>query len=97
MKKWNANASISAGKYIGEVEAETVEEAIDKAYKHRNADCSVCHQCSDDVNDPEITAVHVYCAETDEHGTDERNFLGEVAALKARIAELEAQLKAGAP
>jgi hypothetical protein len=45
------------------------------------------------VCDPEFTAVHVYCDETEESGTDERNFFGEIAALKARIEELEAKLE----
>jgi hypothetical protein len=93
VKTWSANASVSAGKYIGEVEAETAEEAIEKAWNHKNAACSVCHQCSEEVCDPEFTAVHVYCDETEESGTDERNFFGEIAALKARIEELEAKLE----
>jgi hypothetical protein len=84
---------VSAGKYIGEVEAETAEEAIKKAWNHKNAACSVCHQCSEEVCDPEFTAVHVYCDETEESGTDALDLHSEISSLKARIAELEAKLE----
>ena len=93
MKKWRATASISAGKYIGEVVGETAKEAIDKAYQHKDASCSVCHECSHEVSDPEIISICVYCDETDEQGTDALDLHSEISSLKARIAELEAKLE----
>ena len=54
MAKWSITASVVGSKYVGEVEADTQEEAIEKGWKHPNAYCSVCHACSDDIEDPEL-------------------------------------------
>ena len=58
-KKWDCYATITAGKYLGEVEAETEEEAIEKAENLESCYVSVCHQCSSDVSDPNITDITV--------------------------------------
>jgi hypothetical protein len=42
-------------KYLGEVEADTMEEAIEKG--GRRAHVSLCHQCSHECEDPEIQEV----------------------------------------
>ena len=57
MKKWNAYGRVVGSKYLGIIEAETEKEALDKAAKQ----CSVClcHQCSDECEDPEIDQITV--------------------------------------
>lgn len=54
MKTYSIYAKVVGSKYIGEVEAESEEEAIKKAYKHPNAHVSLCHQCSHHCEDVEI-------------------------------------------
>jgi len=50
-------------KYIGEVEAANAEEAEAKGWKM--AHVSVCHQCSDQIGDPEIDEIVVEPQEVD--------------------------------
>jgi hypothetical protein len=57
MAKWSLTGCISAGKYLGTVEAETKEEAIEKGWQLESCHVSVCHQCADDVEDPEIIEI----------------------------------------
>lgn len=54
-KKWKAYGVVTGNTYIGEVDAETAEEAVQKAID--KADIGMCHQCSVRCEDPEITAV----------------------------------------
>lgn len=56
-KRWRAYGSVGASTYIGVVEADTKEEAIEKAFDQ--ADVGVCHQCSHSISDPEVTEVEV--------------------------------------
>ncbi len=58
MSKWDVFATVKAGKYIGQVEAETKEEAEQLAWGLPGASVSVCHQCSRDIEDPEIDKLH---------------------------------------
>jgi hypothetical protein len=46
-----------AGAYVGEVEADSVEEALEKA-ESMGHDVSLCHQCSHKIEDPELTEFH---------------------------------------
>jgi hypothetical protein len=54
MAKWTIYGAVRASKYVGQVEAETEEEAIEKGWKLDTVGCSVCHQCADEIEDPEI-------------------------------------------
>lgn len=54
MRRWNVYGAVRASKYLGEFEAETAEEAVQLALDSDAASCSVCHQCSSEVEDPEI-------------------------------------------
>ena len=65
MKKWDIIGSVVASKFLGTVEAETWEEAIEKGWKL--ADVSVCHECSSEVSDPSIDDIEAIC-EYDEKG-----------------------------
>jgi hypothetical protein len=48
-----------AGKYLGEVEADSEDEAKEKAWELDTCYVSFCHQCADQAEDPEITEVSV--------------------------------------
>lgn len=60
MPKYRVSAAVVGSKYIGEFEAGSEEEAIDKAMSSDAAYVSVCHQCSRDISDPELEN---FCAE----------------------------------
>lgn len=53
MPRYNVVAKVVGSKYLGEFEAETAEEAIEKALVSRAAHISLCHQCTDECEDPE--------------------------------------------
>jgi len=59
MAKFNCYATISGSKYLGQVEADTSEEAEEKAFKLPSASVHLCHQCAEDIEDPEVTQVSV--------------------------------------
>jgi len=53
MKKWNVCLAFGASRFVGGVEAETAEEAIEKAID-TDGYVGLCHQCSHeiDIGDP---------------------------------------------
>ena len=60
VKKWSVHAKITGSRYLGEVEAKTKEEAEEKAEKLADENSvSLCHQCSDQIEDPEIESCYV--------------------------------------
>jgi hypothetical protein len=48
VKKWNVCLAFSASKFVGGVEAETEQEAIEKALEQEGF-ASLCHQCSSEI------------------------------------------------
>lgn len=52
MAKYSVYGKVVATKFIGEFEAESKEEAIKMA--EDEAYVSICHQCSSEVEDPEV-------------------------------------------
>lgn len=52
--KYALYGKVVGSKYLGEVEADSVEEAIEKGYALDTCHVSVCHQCSHDIEDPVI-------------------------------------------
>lgn len=58
--KYRVYAAVTGGKYIGEFEADTKEEAIDKAQDSDAAQVSLCHHCSSECESPET---HKFIAE----------------------------------
>lgn len=54
IKTYSIYAKVVGSKYIGEVEAESEDQAIEKAEEHPNAYISLCHQCSHHCEDAEI-------------------------------------------
>ena len=59
MAKYSCNGIVSGGKYLGTVEADTPEEAKEKAWKLDACHVSFCHQCSENCEDPQITDIDV--------------------------------------
>lgn len=59
MAKYMVVGAVSASKYLGEVEADSPEEAKEKALKELDGFVSVCHQCAAEVEDPEIHEIFV--------------------------------------
>lgn len=53
MPKWDVYGKVSATKYLGQFEAETAEDAEQMAME-ANGHVAVCHQCANEVSDPEI-------------------------------------------
>jgi len=56
VKKYKVYARITGGKYLGEYEAATEDEAIEKAIKEAGS-VSLCHQCSRQIDDLDIDEV----------------------------------------
>ena len=59
MKRWRVCAVVAGSKYLGEVEAETREDAIKKGYELDTACVSLCHACAGEVEDAEIQEILV--------------------------------------
>jgi len=59
MTKWNCSGTVTAGIYLGQVDADTEKEAIEKAQQLDTCSISVCNQCAEQIEDPEVTEVHV--------------------------------------
>lgn len=53
MRKWNVSIVFAASKYVMGIEAETKEEAIEKAID-QDGYASLCHQCSEEIELGEI-------------------------------------------
>lgn len=51
-RKWHVSATVVAGHYVGEFEAETGEEAIVMASEE--AHVRACYQCARGIQDPEL-------------------------------------------
>lgn len=58
-KTWLVTGVVSAGKFIGKVEAETEEEAKRLGYEHENCYASTCHHCAKHFDSPEIVSIEV--------------------------------------
>ncbi len=65
-KRWRVSGKVVGSKYLGEFVAATAEEAVDLALKSNAAYVSLCHQCSDECEDPEIHSAHAYEMKEDE-------------------------------
>jgi hypothetical protein len=56
MARWRVTGAVTGSQYMGEFEAETADAAIDKANIAKGGSFGVCHQCSDVIEDAEVTA-----------------------------------------
>ena len=57
--KYLCYAVVTGTKYLGTVEAETEQEAADKAVELPTASVALCHQCVRECSDPEIQEIEV--------------------------------------
>ena len=65
-KRWSITGRVVGGKYLGEVEAETVNEAEAKGWKL--ASVHLCHVCAKQVEDAEIDEIQATCEDDEEGG-----------------------------
>jgi hypothetical protein len=58
VKKWNVYGKVTGSRYIGVFEADTEAEALEKANNEsdRCGMATVCHQCSDVIEEIEVEA-----------------------------------------
>ena len=59
MKTWSVHGQVSAGRFVGTVEAETKEEAEKAAWKELDMGVYLCHQCADQAEDAAVTEIVV--------------------------------------
>jgi hypothetical protein len=57
MPKFAVHARIVGSKYLGEFEADNADEAIAKAEASGASYVSMCHQCSEECEDPECDKI----------------------------------------
>lgn len=57
--KYTVYGKVVGTKFLGTFEAESPEEAEELALANGNYHISVCHQCSREVDDPEIESIIV--------------------------------------
>ena len=58
-KKWHVYATVTGGKYLGTIMAPTREAAEEAAWDMDNAFANLCHQCSTECEDAEISKISV--------------------------------------
>lgn len=59
MKKWGCYGVVIGSKFLGTVEAETQEEAQEKAEQLESNYVSFCHHCSSQCEDAEVREIVV--------------------------------------
>jgi hypothetical protein len=63
MSKWRVYGIVTGSKYLGEFEAKTKEEAEQLAIDSELASVTMCYQCAEECEDPEIHEVNVEAAD----------------------------------
>lgn len=61
MATFHCYAAVTGGKYLGEFEADTAEQAVELAW--HEAHVSLCHHCSREISDPEVDSITAEPAE----------------------------------
>lgn len=72
MPRYHINAAIAGSKYIGDVDAENAEDAIFRGYEMKECFVSVCHQCSRQIEDPEVISLSATNADDPSDFKDDR-------------------------
>lgn len=57
MARFRIHGIVSGSKYLGEIEADNKEEAIEKGFELDACYVSMCHQCSREIEDPEVREI----------------------------------------
>ena len=64
MPIYRCTATVTGSKYLGEVNADSMEQAIERANAlAEDIGVSLCHHCAEECEDPEITNVAVALVE----------------------------------
>jgi hypothetical protein len=63
MPRFRCYGKVVGSKYLGVFEAETEEEATEKALASEAACISLCHQCAGECEDPEVERIDIDIAE----------------------------------
>lgn len=59
MPKYKCYGKVVGSKYLGEVVADSVDEAKRAATHLPSVEVSLCHQCDDECGDPEVQEITV--------------------------------------
>lgn len=59
MKKYRVYGIVTGSKYLGIIEAENEDDAKEKGFNLDGVYVSVCHQCSNEIDDPDIHEIQV--------------------------------------
>lgn len=91
--KYQVGGAVHASTFIGEFEANSPGEAFERAYE--SARVSVCHQCADGIQDPEIAELWAEDENgdtTNEESTHDQlvEAQSQLATALAKVAELQA-------
>jgi hypothetical protein len=62
MPDFHVYGHVTGSKYLGKFTANSKEEAMEMAEKSENNYVSLCHQCSDECEDPEIHSMNAEVA-----------------------------------
>lgn len=66
LKKYTIIGIVETGKWLGMIEANSEEEALEIAEKDKNIQnnsyISLCHQCANELDDPQITELRAFPA-----------------------------------
>ena len=54
MKKYRVYGLVYGSKYLGTIEAENQVDAERRAWNELDVHVSICHQCSKEIDDPQI-------------------------------------------
>jgi len=89
MPRYSVTGAVHASTYIGEYDANTPEEAIERAY--RDAGVSLCHECAREVSDPEVCELVAEDVETGD-ATSEATTNDQIVEQAAEIKRLRRAL-----
>ena len=59
LKRYRAYGTVSGGKYLGEVDAESPEKAKEIASELDSACICLCHSCAEECEDAQICEINV--------------------------------------
>ncbi len=89
MKNFRVVGTMVGSKYLGEIEAETAQEALDRAPAELDFGCNLCHHCSGQCEDGEIDHYGAEEIDGDESAQVDGFWEGQYYKAQGRVHELE--------